>query len=223
MLIVSNRRLRKRWRTRGGLTLCSFYHESLHSWIRTIVNNFAISNHMALILGVHALRSCLKLFVNMSFIAYQMKKLVGQRIMVKTTSRSDRPWSAIFCVITYWITALCFFNVFVPYWMLRTTNWILKIYWQLLINYVKTHDYFLSCVWFRFHSDRSVSQSDPDGRHNEKIMAKTTMKNSRKTQIILTDENFTWKQTKLINWLVGMTYHKFKPTVILKHILSIGI
>ena len=39
----------------------------------------------------------------MSFIAYQIKKLVAQRIMVKTTSRSDRPWSAIFCVIVYCI------------------------------------------------------------------------------------------------------------------------
>ena len=33
----------------------------------------------------------------MSFIAYQIKKLVVQKIMVKTASRSDRPWSAIFC------------------------------------------------------------------------------------------------------------------------------
>ena len=30
-----------------------------------------------------------------------IKKLVAQRIMVRTTSRSDRPWSAIFCVIVY--------------------------------------------------------------------------------------------------------------------------
>ena len=37
----------------------------------------------------------------MSFIAYQIKKSVAQRIMVKTTSRSDCPWSAIFCVIVY--------------------------------------------------------------------------------------------------------------------------
>ena len=38
-----------------------FYHESLCTWIKTIVNKFATSNHMALILGVHALRSYLKL------------------------------------------------------------------------------------------------------------------------------------------------------------------
>ena len=81
--------------------LCSFYNESLRTWIKTIVNKFASSNHTALILGVHALRSYLKLTVNMSFIAYQIKKLVAQRIMVKSTSRSDRPWSAIFCVIVY--------------------------------------------------------------------------------------------------------------------------
>ena len=41
--------------------LCSFYHESLRTWIKTIVNKFAISNHTALISGVHALRSYLKL------------------------------------------------------------------------------------------------------------------------------------------------------------------
>ena len=29
------------------------------------------------------------------------KKLLAKRIMVKTTSRSDRPWSASFCVIIY--------------------------------------------------------------------------------------------------------------------------
>ena len=41
--------------------LYSFYHESLRTWIKTIVNKFAISNHKALILGVHALRSYLKI------------------------------------------------------------------------------------------------------------------------------------------------------------------
>ena len=79
--------------------LCSFDHESLRTWIKTIVNKLAVSNHTALILAVHARRSYLKLIVNMTFIAYQIKQLVAQRIMVKTTSRSDRHWSAIFCVI----------------------------------------------------------------------------------------------------------------------------
>ena len=43
-----------------------------------LFNKFAISNHTALILGVHALRSYLRLIVNMSFKAYQVKKLVAQ-------------------------------------------------------------------------------------------------------------------------------------------------
>ena len=43
------------------MTLCSFYHESLRTWIKRIVNKFAISNHTALISGVHALRNYLKL------------------------------------------------------------------------------------------------------------------------------------------------------------------
>ena len=53
--------------------LCSFYHESLRTWIKTIINKFAISNHTVSISGVHAIRSYLKLTVNMSFIAYQIK------------------------------------------------------------------------------------------------------------------------------------------------------
>ena len=49
------------------------------------VNKFAISNHTALKLDVQALRSYLSPIVNMSFISYQIKKLVPQRIMVKAT------------------------------------------------------------------------------------------------------------------------------------------
>ena len=41
--------------------LCSFYHESLRTWTKIIVNKFAISNHAVLITGVHELRSYLKL------------------------------------------------------------------------------------------------------------------------------------------------------------------
>ena len=80
----------------GGLTLCSFYHESLRIWIKTIVNKFAVSNHTALILGVHALRSYLKLICEYEPHSLLNKKVSGERIMVKTTSRSDHPWSAIF-------------------------------------------------------------------------------------------------------------------------------
>ena len=47
----------------------------------------------------------------MSVIVYQIKKLVAQNIMVKTTSRSDRPWSAIFlrnCLLVKQIRGLFF-------------------------------------------------------------------------------------------------------------------
>ena len=37
----------------------------------------------------------------MNSISYQIPKLVSQRIIVKTTSRPDSPWSAIFSVIVY--------------------------------------------------------------------------------------------------------------------------
>ena len=89
--------------------MCSFYHKSLRTWIKTNVNKFAISNHTALILGVHALRSYLKLIYEYEFHSLPNKKLVAQTIMVKTTARSDRPWSAIFGVIVYcegWTVAL---------------------------------------------------------------------------------------------------------------------
>ena len=42
--------------------------------------------------------------VNMSAISYQIQKLVPQRIMVKTTWKTDHPWCAIFSVIVYWCT-----------------------------------------------------------------------------------------------------------------------
>ena len=68
--------------------LCSFYHESLCTWIKTTVNKFAISNHTVLISGVHALRSYLKLICEHETHSLPNKKLVTQRIMVKTGKRS---------------------------------------------------------------------------------------------------------------------------------------
>ena len=79
--------------------LCSCYHESLRTWIKTIVNKFATSIHMALILRVPALRSYLKLICEYELHSLPNKKLVAQRIVVKAASTSDRPLSANFCVI----------------------------------------------------------------------------------------------------------------------------
>ena len=64
----------------------SFYHEPLSTWIKTFVNKFAISNHTALILRVNALKSYLKLICEYELHSLTDKKLVAQRIMVKTTS-----------------------------------------------------------------------------------------------------------------------------------------
>ena len=55
--------------------LGSFYHESLCAWIKTIVNKFAISNHTALILGVRALRSYLKLICE-----YELHSLPNKKV-----------------------------------------------------------------------------------------------------------------------------------------------
>ena len=81
--------------------LCSFYHESFRTWIKTIVNKFAISIHTALILGVHALRIYLKLICEYELHRLPNETVVARRIMVKTALRSDRPWSAIFGVMIY--------------------------------------------------------------------------------------------------------------------------
>ena len=42
---------------------------------------------MALIIGIHVLRSYLKLICEYELMAYQIEKLVAQRIMVKTKSK----------------------------------------------------------------------------------------------------------------------------------------
>ena len=59
--------------------LCSFYHESLRTWIKTIDNKFAISNHTALILDVHALRGYLKLICEYELHSLPNKKVSGAK------------------------------------------------------------------------------------------------------------------------------------------------
>ena len=49
-------------------------YESLRTWIKTIVNKFPISNHAALISGVHALRSYLKLICEYEFHSLSNRK-----------------------------------------------------------------------------------------------------------------------------------------------------
>ena len=58
---------------------CSFYHESLRTWIETVVNKFAISNHTGLILGVHALRSYLQLICEYELHSLPKKKVNGTK------------------------------------------------------------------------------------------------------------------------------------------------
>ena len=59
--------------------LCSFYHESLHTLNKTILNKFAVSNHTALISGVHALRSYLKLICKYDLHRLPNKKVSGAK------------------------------------------------------------------------------------------------------------------------------------------------
>ena len=59
--------------------MCSFYHESLRTWIKTIVNKFAFSNHTALISGMHALRSYLKIICEYELHSLPNKKVSGAK------------------------------------------------------------------------------------------------------------------------------------------------
>ena len=59
--------------------LRSFYHEYLRTWIKTIVNKFAISNHTALISGVHALQSYFKLICEYELHSLPSKKVSGAK------------------------------------------------------------------------------------------------------------------------------------------------
>ena len=89
----------------GGLGearhLCSFYHESLSTWIKTIVNKFTILNHTALILRVHAFRNYLKLICGYELHSLPNKKVSGAKDHGKNYIKVRSPWSAIFCVIVY--------------------------------------------------------------------------------------------------------------------------
>ena len=51
----------------------------MRNWIKTIVNKFAISNHTALILVVHALRSYLKLICEYELHSLPNKKVSGAK------------------------------------------------------------------------------------------------------------------------------------------------
>ena len=56
-----------------------FYHESLRTWIKTIVNNFDISNHTTLILDVHDLRSYLRLICEYELHRFPNRKVIGAK------------------------------------------------------------------------------------------------------------------------------------------------
>ena len=65
--------------------------------------------------------------MNISFITYQTEKLRSQRIMVKTTYKSDLPWAAIFSVIVFfcrnlwgWFDRLLICNLLLPTMTLKT-------------------------------------------------------------------------------------------------------
>ena len=79
--------------------LCSFYHESLRTWIKPIVNKFAISDHTALILRVHALRSYLQLICEYKLHSLPNKNVSGAENHGKNCIKVRPPWSAILCAI----------------------------------------------------------------------------------------------------------------------------
>ena len=76
--------------------LCSFYHESLRTWIKTIVNKFIILNHTALILGVYAFGGYLKLICGYELHSLPNKKVSGAKDHGKNYLKVRPPWSASF-------------------------------------------------------------------------------------------------------------------------------
>ena len=56
-----------------------FYHESLRTWIKTTANKFAVSDHTALISGLHAVRSYLKLICKYKLHSLPIKKVSGAK------------------------------------------------------------------------------------------------------------------------------------------------
>ena len=79
--------------------MCSFFHESLRTWIKTVANMFAIST---LILGVHALRSYLKLICEYELCSLPSKKGSGANDHGKNYIKVRPALSAIFSVIVYY-------------------------------------------------------------------------------------------------------------------------
>ena len=76
--------------------------ESLRTWIKTIVNKFAISNHPALILDLRALRSYLKPICEHELHGLPNQKVTGAKDHGKYYIKARSPWYAIFCVIVYY-------------------------------------------------------------------------------------------------------------------------
>ena len=68
-----------------------FLQKSLCTWIKMIVSKFAISNHMALVLGVHALRIFVTLLCVYELHILSNKKIVVQRIMEKLHQGQTAP------------------------------------------------------------------------------------------------------------------------------------
>ena len=64
---------------------------SLRTWIKTVVNKFVISNHTALILGVPALRSYLKLISEYELHSLPNKKVSGAKDHGKNCIRVRPP------------------------------------------------------------------------------------------------------------------------------------
>ena len=82
--------------------VCSFYHESLPTWIITIVDKFAISNHTSLILGVRALRSYLNLICEYELHSLPNKKVGGAKDHSKKLHQGQTaPGPPLFRVIVY--------------------------------------------------------------------------------------------------------------------------
>ena len=94
---------------------CGFYHESLRTWIKTIVNRFAISNHTALILGVHALRCYLKLICEHELHSLPNKNVSGAKDQSKNYIKV-RPPLARHLLRNHLLQTKIYFDLLVAHW-----------------------------------------------------------------------------------------------------------
>ena len=135
--------------------ICSFYHESLCTWIKTIVNKFAISQHLTLILGVHALKSYLKLLCEYELHHVPNKNVSGAKDHVKNYIKVrpplvSHPFHNRNRLLNFWsVFTICslyahyMFTIFSLYIHYMSTLYSLDVHYMFTIWTLFIHNMFI--------------------------------------------------------------------------------